>query len=339
MTDPDPLAELLGSSPAFAELKDRARQMLAGARSGGRLPPVLIQGETGTGKGLLARALHHASPRTAATFVAVNCGAIPETLGESEFFGFARGAHSEARQPKIGLFQAANHGTIFLDEVGLLSGGHQARLLKVVEDRQVVPVGATRPVPVDLWVISATNADLWADVEDHKFRRDLYERLAVITFTLPPLRERASDILPLADRFLARSCSEYGLRPKKLAADAQRRLLEHSWLGNVRELSNVIERAALLVESDTIPGARLELASPVLIAVAPPVSPPMVSRGDKRKHILEALEQRGGNITRTAEDLGISRKTLRDWMRQGGVYPYPGQGDLAASAPGSERET
>ncbi len=332
VTGPDPLADLLGSSPAFAGMKDRARQMLARARTGGRLPPVLIQGETGTGKGLLARALHQASPRAAGPFVAVNCGAIPETLGESEFFGFAQGAHSEARRSKIGLFQAADRGTIFLDEVGLLSEGHQARLLKVVEDRQVVPVGSTRPVPVDLWVISATNADLRADVEQHKFRRDLYERLAVITFTLPPLRERADDVVPLAERFLARSCAEYGLRPKTLAPDAQRRLREHPWPGNVRELSNVIERAALLVESPIIPASGLELTSPVQAIAGPPAARPLAKPSDRRERIREALERQEGNITRTAADLGVSRKTLRDWMRQHGLYPGP----VIASVPGED---
>jgi DNA-binding NtrC family response regulator/tetratricopeptide (TPR) repeat protein len=317
VTAPDPLAELLGESPAFTGMKDRARHMLARAGAGGRLPPVLIQGETGTGKGLLARALHQAGPRAAGPFVAVNCGAVPETLGESEFFGFARGAHSEARHPKIGLFQAADHGTIFLDEVGLLSEGHQARLLKVVEDRQVVPVGSTRGVPVDLWVISATNADLRADVEQHRFRRDLYERLAVMTFTLPPLRERPDDILPLAGLFLARACAEYGLRPKRLAPDAERRLVEHSWPGNVRELSNVIERAALLVESTSIDAASLELA-PVVGATAARSGAAVV---DRRERIREALARQRGNITRAAADVGVSRKTLRDWMRQEGLYP------------------
>ena len=319
-------------------MKDRARQMLARAGAGSRLPPVLIQGETGTGKGLLARALHRASPRAAGPFVAVNCGAIPETLGESEFFGFARGAHSEARHPKIGLFQAADRGMIFLDEVGLLSEGHQARLLKVVEDRQVIPVGSTKPVPVDVWMISATNADLGADIEDHKFRRDLYERLAVITFSLPPLRERPGDIVALAEQFLARACADYGLRPKKLAPDAQRRMLEHPWPGNVRELANVLERAALLVESDTIPAARLELAASVLVTPIPTVTHLPASRADKREHIAEALERQGGNITRAAADLGVSRKTLREWMRQKGLYPHPGLGDPATSTRSPERE-
>ncbi len=323
VTDADPLADLLGNSPAFEEMKSRARQMLARARAGGRLPPVLIQGETGTGKGLLARALHQASPRASSPFVAVNCGAIPETLGESEFFGFARGAHSEARQPKVGFFQAADRGTIFLDEVGLLSEGHQARLLKVVEDRQVTAVGSTRPVPLDVWLISATNADLSAQIHDHRFRRDLYERLAVITFMLPPLRERPGDIVGLAERFLARCCADYGLRPKKLAPDARRRLVEHRWVGNVRELSNVIERAALLVEADTIPASGLELAPPDVVA-GPPAARPPATRADKREHVVEALERHGGNITRAAADLGVSRKTLRDWMRQRGVYPPAG---------------
>jgi predicted ATPase/MoxR-like ATPase len=310
--------------------------MLAGAQPGRRLPPVLIQGETGTGKGLLARALHHAGPRAAGPFVALNCGAIPETLAESEFFGFARGAHSEARHPKVGLFQAADQGTMFLDEVGLLSEGHQARLLKVVEDCQVVPVGSTRPVPVDIWLISATNADLWADIRDHRFRRDLYERLAVITFTLPPLRERRNDIIPLAERFLARSCVEYGLRPKSLTADAERRLLDYSWPGNVRELSNVIERAALLVEVDTIPAARLELASaPSLVSQ----SPLLVMHGrESRERLLETLEEQKGNITKTAARLGVTRKTLREWMKRKGLYPSPGSGNRFASFQGTDRE-
>src|SRR5262245_15183545 len=298
-------------------MKARASQMLARAKAGGRLPPVLIQGETGTGKGLLARALHQASPRAAGPFVAVNCGAITETLAESEFFGVARGAHSEARYPKIGYFQAADRGTIFLDEVGLLSEGSQARLLKVVEDRQVVPVGSTKPVPVELWLVSATNADLRADVEQHKFRRDLYERLAVLTFTLPPLRERVDDIVPLAERFLERSCTEYGLRPKRLAPDAERRLREHPWPGNIRELSNVIERAALLGESQTIPASALELASP------PPTARSRTRSGGRRQQIQEALERHDGNITQAAKDLGVSRKTMRDWMRQEGLYQSP----------------
>ncbi|HXJ78690.1 MAG TPA: sigma-54 factor interaction domain-containing protein, partial [Candidatus Methylomirabilis sp.] len=178
MTDSYSPIELLGSSAVVEEMKDRVRQMLARAASGGRLPPVLIQGETGSGKGLLARTLHLSSPRAAAPFVAVNCGAIPETLAESEFFGFVRGAHSEARSPKLGYFQAADRGVIFLDEVGLLSQGNQARLLKVVEDRQVLPIGSTKAISVDVWLISATNADLRAEVDRHSFRRDLYERLA-----------------------------------------------------------------------------------------------------------------------------------------------------------------
>ena len=338
MTNSDPFGELLGSSPSFEEMKERARQFLARVKAGGRLPPVLIQGETGSGKGLLARSLHNARPQTPGRFLAVNCGAIPETLGESEFFGFARGAHSEARHARVGLFQAAHRGTIFLDEVGLLSEGHQARLLKVIEDREVTPVGSTTPVPVDVWVISATNADLWADVQAQKFRRDLYERLAVITFKLPPLRERPGDIVSLAEGFLARACSEYGLRTKQLAPDARRRLLDHSWPGNVRELMNVIERAALLVETDTLPAACLELDSPAVVAVAAPAAR-SVGRADRRERILGALERQGRNITRAAADLGVTRKTLRDWMRQSGLYQSPGLRAVPATGSGPAAES
>lgn len=313
------MIELLGSSPVFEEMKVRARQVLARAGAGGRLPPVLIQGETGTGKGLLARTLHLASPRAGAPFVAINCGAIPETLGESEFFGFVRGAHSEARQPRKGFFEAADRGVLFLDEVGLLSEGHQARLLKVVEDRQVIPIGSTKPIPIDVWLISATNADLSGEVQSQRFRRDLYERLAVMTFTLPPLRERPGDIVELAQQFLARSCKEYGLTPKTLAPDAQRRLLEHPWPGNVRELSNVIERAALLVDGDVISADRLELIAPTAPG-SPQVKRPAAGTGERRQRIADALERQGGNITRAAADLGVTRKTLREWMRQENLY-------------------
>ena len=324
------MIELLGSSPVFEEMKVRARQVLARAGAGGRLPPVLIQGETGTGKGLLARTLHLASPRAGAPFVAINCGAITETLGESEFFGFVRGAHSEARQPRKGFFEAADRGVLLLDEVGLLSEGHQARLLKVVEDRQVIPVGSTKPIPVDVWLISVTNADLWGEVQGQKFRRDLYERLAVMTFTLPPLRERPGDIVELAQQFLARSCKEYGLTPKTLAPDAQRRLLEHPWPGNVRELSNVIERAMFLVDGDVISADRLELMAPTAPA-SPQVKRPAAGAGDRRQRIADALERQGGNITKTAADLGISRKTLRDWMKQENLYTAGRQLDRASS--------
>ena len=231
-----PLAALLGDSPGMAALRERATRLLEHPSDRGRLPPLLIQGETGVGKGLLARALHDGGPRAEHRFVDVNCAAIPDTLLESELFGFERGAFTDARQPKAGLFQAAHHGTLFLDEVALLPEGLQAKLLKVLEDREVRRLGATRSEPVDAWIVTASNADLAGAVRARRFREDLYHRLAVVTLVLPPLRERGPDVLRLAEHFLARACVEYGLPPKRLAPDALAALLQHSWPGNVREL-------------------------------------------------------------------------------------------------------
>src|SRR5262245_23093391 len=230
-----PLAALLGDSPAMTALRESATRLLQRPSDRGRLPPLLIQGETGVGKGLLARTLHDEGPRAGQAFVDVNCAAIPETLLEAELFGFERGAFTDARQPKAGLFQAANHGTLFLDEVALLPDGLQAKLLKVLEDRTVRRLGATRSEPVDTWIITASNDDLAAAVRAHKFREDLYHRLAVVTLRLPPLRDRGADVLRLAEHFLAGACTEYGLPPKRLAPDAVTTLLQYPWPGNVRE--------------------------------------------------------------------------------------------------------
>ena len=230
------LAALLGDSPAMKGLRERAARLLQHPSDRGRLPLVLLQGETGTGKGLLAQALHDASPRATQPFVAENCAAIPVTLLEAKLFGYERGAFTGAREPKAGLFQAANRGTLFLDEVGDLPLELQAKLLKVLEDRAVRRLGATRTEPVDVWIISASNADLEAAVRERRFREDLYFRLAVYPLRMPPLRERGNDVILLAEHFLARHCAEYGLPAKALSPDARAALLAHPWRGNVREL-------------------------------------------------------------------------------------------------------
>src|SRR5262245_6306318 len=244
----DALDELLGDSPAMKMVRDRLYRLLDRQRAGQRLPPVLLQGETGTGKGLIARQLHRHGARCEAPFVDVNCSAIPEPLLEAELFGFERGAFTDARRAKPGLFQAAHDGVLFLDEVALLSDAAQAKLLTVIEERAVRRLGSTRREAADVWVISATNTDLRGAVRARRFREDLYHRLAVFTIDLPPLRNRGRDILRLAERFLARACAEYGLPPKHLAPAAQTRLLAYTWPGNVRELGNVMERAALLAD-------------------------------------------------------------------------------------------
>ena len=257
----DPLAELVGESPAIEAVRDQIRRLLMRRETGRRLPSILISGETGTGKGLVARTIHRAGPRADGPFVDVNCAAIPETLLEAELFGFERGAFTDARRSKPGLFQAAHRGTIFLDEVGLLPEPLQAKFLKVLEEQAVRRLGATTAEPVDAWIISATNADLQGAVRQRAFREDLYHRLAVLTLRLPPLRERGSDVLILAERFLVRVCADYGLSPKRFAPDAEARLLAYTWPGNIRELSNVLERVALLAEGDLVTGDMLELGA------------------------------------------------------------------------------
>src|SRR5262245_42604954 len=193
MPDVDPLSQLIGESPGIAAVRDKVRRLLRHPSDSRRLPPIFIQGETGTGKGLLARTLHAASPRAAFPFVDVNCAAIPETLLEAEMFGFERGAFTDARQAKAGLFQAAHHGTIFLDEVGLLPEPLQAKLLKVIEDHVVRRLGSTRNEPIDVWIVAATSEDLAAAMRTRRFREDLYHRLAVVNVALPALRERGAD--------------------------------------------------------------------------------------------------------------------------------------------------
>src|SRR5580765_7253333 len=192
------LAELLGESPAIHVVRGKLRKLLEGQPAGRRLPAILIQGETGTGKGLVARLLHRLGPRKGGPFVDINCPAIPETLLEAELFGFERGAFTDAHRAKPGLFQAAHGGTLFLDEVGLLPASVQAKLLTAIEERSVRRLGSTRPEAVDACFISATNIDLQAALRERRFREDLYHRLAVITLTLPPLRDRDRDVLLLA---------------------------------------------------------------------------------------------------------------------------------------------
>jgi DNA-binding NtrC family response regulator/tetratricopeptide (TPR) repeat protein len=337
--------ELIGDSPGITAVRETAARLLQRQSDRGRLPPVLIQGETGVGKGLLARALHRAGPRRTGPFVDVNCAAIPETLLEAELFGYEKGAFTDARHPKAGLFQTANHGTIFLDEVGLLPEGLQAKLLKALEDRTVRRLGSTRSEAVDVWIITASNEDLVAAARARRFREDLYHRLAVVTLTLPPLRGRGDDVLRLATHFLARACAEYRLPPKTLAEDARRALVDYSWPGNIRELANVMERVALLSEASVVTADLLGLPAVGTTPVrpesgpdpadteAPPLADAMGSV--ERSLLVEALRQTGGNVTRAAARLGISRDTLRYRMAKHGL----GREEPGRSAPSRGRAT
>jgi DNA-binding NtrC family response regulator/tetratricopeptide (TPR) repeat protein len=312
----DDLGELFGQSAAMETVRESLRRLVARQQPGRRLPAILIQGETGTGKGLVAHLIHRLGPRSRGPFVDVNCAAIPESLLEAELFGFERGAFTDARRAKAGLFQTAHQGTLFLDEIGLFPEVLQAKLLTVIEERAVRRLGSTRTEPADAWIISATNSDLPDAIRKHRFREDLYHRLAVLTIKLPPLREREGDILLLAERFLASVCTDYGLPSKTLASDARERLVAYSWPGNVRELANVIERAALQADGATVNARHLELREEVSFASAGERESGRaagVSRDDasQRDHLRTTLEQTGWNISRTAAILQISRNTLK----------------------------
>jgi len=328
----DPLADLIGEHPTIVALRQKARALLPRYQGARRLPPILIQGETGTGKGLLARLMHRAGPRAAAPFVELNCAAIPETLLEAELFGYERGAFTDARQAKPGLFHVAHSGTLFLDEVALLPRGLQPKLLTVLEQGSVRRLGATRSEPADVSILAATNASLRSAVAEGRFRADLYHRLAVLTLELPPLRERDHDIDLLAERLLARACTEYGLPLKTLAEDARTALRGYAWPGNVRELGNVIERAVLLSDLETITADGLDLPRQAAVP-ARRVSVPAMSPADSvRHHLAEALAQTGWNITRTAARLGITRNTVRARIRLHGLRPPAAVEPAAAAA-------
>ncbi len=322
-----PLAELLGKSREIAAVREKIGRLLRRQSDARRLPPILIQGETGTGKGLVSRAIHRAGLRADGPFVDVNCAAIPDTLLEAELFGFERGAFTDAKQAKPGLFQVAHRGTIFLDEVGLLPEALQVKLLTVIEERAVRRLGSTRTEPVDVWILAATSEDLEAATRTRRFREDLYHRLAVLTLWLPPLRERGEDTLLLAEHFLAHACADYDLPPTAFSPDARSALLAYRWPGNIRELANVMERVALLSEEPVVTAEMLGLLE------APGARPRTATREEQeiplgevvgsveRGHLLEVLRQTNWNISRAAARLGISRNTLRYRIEKHGLRP------------------
>jgi transcriptional regulator with AAA-type ATPase domain/predicted ATPase len=318
------LDDLLGESPKIAAVREHVRQLVRSWSSARRAPPVLIQGETGTGKGLVARALHAASPRTDGPFVDFNCVSVPDTLLEAELFGFERGAFTDARQSKPGLFQVAHRGTLFLDEVGLLPLALQGKLLSALESRTVRRLGATRPEAVDVWIIAATNENLSEATAGGSFREDLYHRLAVLTLTLPPLRERDDDAVFLARHFLTRACADYGLPPKTLTADALEAIRMYAWPGNVRQVGNVIERTALLTEASALTAAHLALPADdrsrtTARATAPRQEAVRSARDAEREHLLQALTETGWNISQTAARLAIARNTVHARIRRYGL--------------------
>jgi transcriptional regulator with AAA-type ATPase domain/tetratricopeptide (TPR) repeat protein len=314
------LEDLQGTSPRIEAIRRQVARIVA--RQGGprRPPPLLILGETGTGKGLLARAIHGAGPWRTGPFVPINCAAIPETLLEAELFGYERGAFTDARSAKAGLVQTAHGGTVFFDEIGLLPPALQGKLLTVLEDHAVRRLGSTQAERVDVAVLAATSVDLHRAVAEGRFREDLYHRLAVITLEMPPLRTRGPDILILAEHFLARACADYGLSNRVLTPEARAVLAAHAWPGNVRELANAMERVALLSDGDEITAGMLDFLAPAGTDGAGVDTAADESLEDAlRARIEAALRTSGGNIRRTAAALGISRNTLRARMDKYGL--------------------
>ena len=274
---------------------------------------VLITGESGTGKEVIARYIHDLSARTDNSFLSINCGALPESLLESELFGHVKGSFTGAVKDKMGLFAAANSGTFFLDEIGETTPSTQVKLLRVLQQREVIPVGATEAMPVNTRVLAATNRDLEEEIKRGSFRADLFYRLNVIAVHLPPLRSRAEDIPLLAESFLARSAQARNEPPKILGEETLDALMAYGWPGNVRELENALERAVILTQGDTIrPEALPERvtarrAEP-LVSERAPVTPTL--EAIERAYIQWVLQNEGGNKSRAADMLGIDPSTL-----------------------------
>ncbi len=288
---------------------------------------VLIRGESGTGKELVAQALHNSSSRRSSNFVAVNCAAINRELVESELFGHEKGAFTGADRRRIGRFEAADGGTIFLDEIGDMAAETQAKVLRVLEERQFERVGSTETIEVDVRVVSATHRDLEEEVRGSHFREDLYYRLRVVEIELPALRERIEDIAALSERFLGQVAERLGRERKPLGANALTRLSRHAWPGNVRELRNVLERAAVLAAGEEITEIDLQLggASEVAAALTPDLTLPFAEAKKQtvetfeRQYLSEALREYEGNVSRTANAIGMVRQSLQQKIRELGL--------------------
>ncbi|MBI2406868.1 MAG: sigma-54-dependent Fis family transcriptional regulator [Gemmatimonadetes bacterium] len=306
----------IGASKKWLEVM-RMAEAVAGTES-----TVLITGESGTGKEVVARYLHELSTRADGPFLSINCGALPEGLLESELFGHVKGSFTGAVKDKSGLFTAAGGGTFFLDEIGETTQATQVKLLRVLQQREIIPVGATDAVPIDVRIIAATNRDLEEEIKRGAFRRDLFYRLNVIAMHLPPLRDRRDDIPLLAEAFLQAAAVQRGEPPKRLSEDALDLLGDYAWPGNVRELENALERAVILSTGPVIgvtalPERLAERRAEPLVAERPTPNPTLDTV--ERAYILWVLQSEQGNKTRAAEALGIDPSTLHRKLARYGV--------------------
>jgi two-component system, NtrC family, response regulator HydG len=314
---PAAYTERLGVSPVMRHIAGLLPRLAQQGTS------ILITGESGVGKEVVARELHALSGNAAAPFVAVNCGGLTETLLEAELFGHEKGAFTGALRTRPGVFEQAHGGTLFLDEIGDMPPPMQVKLLRVLQDREVIRVGGSRSIPVDFRLICATHRDLRAEVAEGRFREDLFYRVHVVHLRIPPLRERRDDILWLTKRFLAEACARGGESVKKLTAAGEQALLASEWPGNVRELRNAIDRACVMSVGDhLVPEALFDDGGHALPGERPQVRCADLYeylRACERDHIETALAEHGGRIAATADALGISRKNLWERMKRLGM--------------------
>lgn len=328
------LVRLIGNSPPMAALKHMLSRLIQAEKAllEGVPPAVLITGETGTGKELVARALHFDGARRVYPFIEVNCASIPGQLLEAELFGYEKGAFTDAKERKIGLAEAADGGTLFLDEIGEIEPAVQVKLLKLLEEKAVRRVGGLREKKINIRIVAATNRDLEKMVREGKFRSDLFFRLRIVHIGLPPLRSRGNDVLLLARRFLAEQGARYGKPSLHFSEAAEERLLDYSWPGNVRELRNAIEQTVLMASGHTVEPAHLVFCNTLTVTPESFATPfqvvntverpntvanePTTLEAVERKMLADALQRTAGNVTRAAKLLGISRDTLRYRMEK-----------------------
>ncbi|MFT4570847.1 MAG: two-component system response regulator AtoC [Hyphomicrobiaceae bacterium] len=332
-----PTDGIVGDAPSMVALREMVARLASHEKRGGGGPTVLLTGETGTGKGLVARALHGAAPRADAPFIEVNCAALPDHLLEAELMGYERGAFTGATQAKPGLFEAAETGTIFLDEIGRMSMALQAKLLKVIDERRLRRLGSTRDREMRCSIITATHLDIEVAVRDGEFLEDLFHRINVFRIAVPPLRSRGDDILRLAEHFLAWHAAEYGLPVRSLSDEARQSLCGYAWPGNVRELSHAMERAVVLGGGETVGVGDLAyaFADPALASTQKAAAStvltgsrplevdfsegPVVIEDFERALIQQAYDQAGGNRSQAAKMLGLSKDTLRYRLEKFGI--------------------
>ena len=304
-----PNSSVIAESPQLKNILKRVKK-IAESHSN-----VFISGESGTGKEVIAGLIHRLSKRSVHPFICVNCASLPDTLIESEFFGHEKGSFTGAFQKRIGRFERADLGTLLLDEVSEIPSVLQAKLLRVVQEQEFERVGGNEPIHVNVRLISTSNRDMKEATAQKEFREDLYYRLNVIPIHLPPLRERPEDILPLVDNFLHEICQQNQIPLKTLSETAKQKLLSYAWPGNIRELRNVIEHGVVMDYSDQIEASHLFMESPKS-STETQVTLPLTLKTIEKEHIMKTLDSCNGNRTKTAQQLGISVRTLRNKLKQ-----------------------